>query len=219
MQAQAPGNRAPEEKQEEREWPGSGPVSIQARRHPATGASLQPCPPPAQQEQAWPGNLCPPAEVESRLRGQQKTVLKDGFKGRGPRAQTPLSQNSRPPLSLADIGTQAIRARCFQGLSVSPCKLCPQACVVGGPGTKGSFLYLVLRKGENAPWPIARFSWLSKDVIFCSGLSKHAGAKPGTVDFSVCHSFNKHCAPLGEALQFSTDGTWSQPSEAHCPCI
>lgn len=60
-------------------------------------------------------------------------------------------------------------------------------------------------------------AWFSKDVIFCSGLSKYAGAKPGTVDFSVCHSFNKHCAPLGEALQFSTDRTWSQPSEATVP--
>lgn len=117
---------------------------------PPIGASLQPCPPPTQQEQTWPGNLCPPAEVESRrLSGQQKTVLKDGFKGRGPRAQTPLSQNLRPPLSLTDIGTQAIRARCFQGLSMSPCELRPQACVVVGPRMKGSFLYTLSPEREK----------------------------------------------------------------------
>lgn len=34
--------------------------------------------------------------------------------------------------------------------------------------------------------------------------------------FSVCHSFNKHCAPVGQALGFSANKTWSWPSGAHC---
>lgn len=68
---------------------------------------------------------------------------------------------------------------------------------------------------EEKKWPLAhrKVTSFPKNTSH-SVLSKHEGTKAGTTGFSVCHSSNKRCLPVGQALEFSAK-TWA--SGAHCP--
>lgn len=96
-------------------------------------------------EHGWPG-------VSAVQLGRQLTALKDGWSLRA-RSQSAdptilLKVQCHPPL--VRHWPQALSASRFQGLSMNPCKLRPQACPQACPQAQGSFLYLVPRR-EKMP--------------------------------------------------------------------
>lgn len=100
-------------------------------------------------------------------------------------------------------------------LHMSPYRLHPQAC--GKEGLKPKKLSTPNPQEGLGP-PLNVGNWLSEDVIFGSALSKHEGAKLGTMGFSVCAVYPTTLSPGGQALGFRARPDTVPASGAHCPC-
>lgn len=94
---------------------------------------------------------------------------------------------------------------------MSPYRLHPQACGKEGPQAKEALSPRGIRPSADVG------NWLSEDVIFGSALSKHEGAKLGTMGFSVCCLSNKRCHQEAQALGFRADQIRCQPQEPTVP--